>query len=207
MATKERAPRRDVAENRAALLAAARVELNRDPDVSLETIAATAGLSRRSVYGHFASRDELLQELIAQGAERIASTVSGLDDPDSRIGIARLGASLWNEVDSVRPMARLAVSGPYVAIVAGALRPMRAALVDTVAAGQRAGEIRTDLTSTQVARLIEGAALGVLDESIRTPFSAGEGARLVMLAGLGAAGLDWRSAGEIISRITQEASK
>jgi AcrR family transcriptional regulator len=198
--TKDRAPRRDATENRAALLTAARVELNRNPESSLETIAASAGLSRRAVYGHFASRVELLHELIVTGAERIASTVAGLDDPDSRVGIARLGASLWNEIDSVRPMARMALSGSYVPIVARALQPLRSALVDTVSAGQRAGELRNDLSALQVARLIEGAALSVLDESTRTPFSSDEGARLVMLAGLGAAGLDWRSAGEVIGK-------
>ena len=58
-----RAPRSDAAKNRAALLDAARSELNRDPDASLDTIAAAAGLSRRAVYGHFPSRDALIAEL------------------------------------------------------------------------------------------------------------------------------------------------
>ena len=58
-----RAPRSDAAKNRTALLDAARVELNRDPDASLDTIAAAARLSRRSVYGHFPSRDALIAEL------------------------------------------------------------------------------------------------------------------------------------------------
>lgn len=193
-----RAPRRDATENRLALLAAAKIELNQDPDASLEAIAARAGLSRRAVYGHFASRDELLSALILAGAERIGAAAQGLDHPDSRVAIARLGASLWAEVDSIRPMARLAVRGPFASAVASALAPLRGALVDTVAAGQRAGELRQDMTASQVARLIEGAALAVLDESTRTPFSADEGARLVVLAGLGAAGLHWRSAGDII---------
>ena len=77
-----------------------------------------------------------------------------------------------------------------------ALAPLRAALVATVARGQEAGELRRDLPATAVARLIEGAALAVLDEANRTPITADEGRRLVVLAGLGAAGLDWREAGE-----------
>ena len=63
--------RRDAVKNRAALLAAARVALNRDPESSLETIAAEAGLSRRAVYGHFPTRDDLLREVTAHGAARI----------------------------------------------------------------------------------------------------------------------------------------
>jgi len=199
MTTTTRAPRRDATENRASLLAAARVELNRDPGASLDTIAASAGLSRRAVYGHFASRDELLSELVTLGAQRIGSAViAGLDDPDARLAIARLGASLWAEVDSIRPMAQLAVRGPLAPTVARVLAPLRQALVDTVARGQREGTLRQDMTARQVARLIEGAALAVLDDSTRTAFATREGARLVILAGLSAAGLHWRSAGDII---------
>ena len=198
MTTTTRAPRRDAAENRVALLAAAKIELNQNPDASLEAIAARAGLSRRSVYGHFTSRDELLSELIVTGAKRIAGAVGGLGHPDSRAAIAALGTSLWAEVDHVRPMAQLAVRGPLMSAVGKALAPLRSALVDTVVRGQEAGELRRDLSATAVARLIEGAALAVLDEANRRPITAGEGRRLVVLAGLGAAGLDWREAGEYV---------
>lgn len=61
--TRTRAPRRDAASNREALLDAARAILNRDPEASLDTIAAAAGLTRRAVYGHFPSRNTLLAEL------------------------------------------------------------------------------------------------------------------------------------------------
>jgi AcrR family transcriptional regulator len=64
----ERAPRKDAAENREAILRAAALLLNDDPDASLEAIAAAAGLSRRALYGHFATRDDLLRELVVLGA-------------------------------------------------------------------------------------------------------------------------------------------
>ena len=77
-------PRRDAVENRAALLAAARVMLNRDPDSSLEAIAAEAGLSRRAVYGHFPTRDDLLREVASLGAERITAALADTADDDEK---------------------------------------------------------------------------------------------------------------------------
>ena len=68
-----RDPRRDATANREAILSAAAVALNEDIDASLETIAARAGLSRRAVYGHFATRDELLVEVFTRGARRLAA--------------------------------------------------------------------------------------------------------------------------------------
>ncbi|MES2169657.1 MAG: helix-turn-helix domain-containing protein, partial [Actinomycetota bacterium] len=110
--TSTRAPRRDATENRGALLDAARALLNRDPSASLEAIAAEAGLSRRSVYGHFANRDDLLSELVTLGSQRVAGTLDGVSHPDPVVRLALIGARLWREVESVRVMAVIAVRGP-----------------------------------------------------------------------------------------------
>ena len=69
-----RAPRRDATENRAALLDAAKTCLQHDPDASIETIAASAGLSRRAVYGHFPSRDDLVREARRLGVPVVVDT-------------------------------------------------------------------------------------------------------------------------------------
>ncbi|WIB36465.1 TetR/AcrR family transcriptional regulator [Curtobacterium sp. MCJR17_043] len=110
-----RAPRRDATENRAALVQAARTLLQADPDASLEAIAAHAGLSRRAVYGHFPSRDDLVREVVTGGAERILAAMpsraafAGLP-PASRL--AAIAVALWTEVSHVRSMAVIAVRGP-----------------------------------------------------------------------------------------------
>ena len=103
-------PRRDALENRAALLAAARVALNRDPDATLDAIATEAGLSRRSVYGHFATRDELVRELVAAGAARVAGALTGVGHPDPLVRLALVAARMWAEVADIRVMALFAVS-------------------------------------------------------------------------------------------------
>jgi AcrR family transcriptional regulator len=193
-----RAPRRDAAANREAILAAAGAALNEDIDASLETIAARAGLSRRAIYGHFSTRDELLIDVYTRGAARLAALLEPVSHPDSRVEIALLGATLWAEVEHIRVSAAMAVRGPHRALVGSAMDPARERLRATVARGREAGELRTDLELETVTRLIENAAVSVLDEATRSGLSPATGHRLVMLAGLGAAGLSWREADALI---------
>src|SRR4051794_8556280 len=194
-----RAPRRDATANREAILGAAAVALNEDIDASLESIAARAGLSRRAVYGHFATRDELLVEVFTRGARRLAALLDPVSHPDPLVEIALFGATLWAEVEHVRVSAALAVRGPHRAMVGTALDPARERLRETVRRGMESGRIRTDLDRETVTRLIENAAVSVLDEATRSRLTPEAGHRLVMLAGVGAAGMGWREAGELIA--------
>ena len=190
--------RRDAVENRAALLTAARAVLNRDPDASLEAIAAEAGLSRRSVYGHFPTRDDLLREVTALGAARITAALVGTADDDPVVELALIAARLWSEVDSIQVMAVFAVRGSLRGNIAEALAPLRAMVLFAVDRGQAAGSIRTDIDSRRLARLVEDSLLSVFDEATRSTLSPADGHRLVMLSVLGTLGLDWRSAGQLI---------
>lgn len=197
-ATPPRATRRDATANREAILTAAAAALNEDIDTSLEAIAARAGLSRRAVYGHFASRDELLIDVFTRGAARLAALLDPVSHPDARVEIALFGATLWAEVEHIRVSAALAVRGPHRELVGTALDPARERLRTTVQRGMADGTIRTDLDRETVTRLIENAAVSVLDEATRAALSPAAGHRLVMLAGLSAAGMGWREAGELI---------
>jgi len=194
--------RRDAVQNRAALIDAARVLLNRDPESSLEAIAAAAGLSRRSVYGHFANRDELLREITALGASRLAAALEDTHDDDPVIESALIAARLWREVDSIQVMAVIAVRGPLAANIAEHLRPLRDKVLRAIERGQRDGGVRTDIDAARLARLVEDALLSVFDESTREPLSHAEGHRLVMLSVLGVLGLDWREAGALIDSVS-----
>lgn len=193
-----RAPRRDAAENRVAILDAAISELNHDPDASLETIASAAGLSRRSIYGHFSTRDELVAELNDRGIARVTAALAPIRHSDARIALALVGARLWSEVEDVRVTAQLAIRGPRREIVGKGLEPVRRGVLDLVRQGVEAGQLRTDIEPGTLARLIEGAALSVLDEAVRADISRDEGHRLVMLVALSTAGLSWREAAELI---------
>jgi AcrR family transcriptional regulator len=191
-------PRRDALENRAALLAAARVVLNRDPEATLDAIATEAGLSRRSVYGHFATRDELLRELVTTGTARVAALLTSVEHADPLVRLALVAARMWAEVEHVRVTTLFAVRGPYQEVVARELAPLRSRLLAAVEEGAAAGRIRTDIPASTLARLVEAAAIAVLDEATRTAIPAPAGRRYVMLAVLSTAGLDAAAAGALI---------
>lgn len=196
-----RALRRDAAENREAILAAATTVLRADPEASLDAVAAAAGLSRRALYGHFASRDELLAELLARGGARVAAALDGVRDDDPRVHLALVGAALWNEVQQVRVLAQLAVHGPLEQTVATALAPVRASVRDAVGRGVATGAFRRDVPLHTLARLIEEAAISVLDEAVRTDLRDADARRLVMAMGLSVAGLSWLDAAAVIDHV------
>jgi len=196
--TSQRAPRRDAAENREALLAAARIVFNRDPAASLEAVAAEAGLSRRSVYGHFANRDDLLVELVTRGTRRVAAALESVTHPDPLVRLALIASSLWREVESVRVMAVVAVRGPLAHHTAVMLGAIRANVRSAISEGQADASMRADLPAERLARLVEDTALVVLEDSTEHPLSAREGDRLAMLMTLAVVGLGWREAGDFI---------
>ncbi|WP_144762189.1 TetR/AcrR family transcriptional regulator [Curtobacterium sp. 9128] len=192
-----RAPRRDATENRAALLDAAKTALQQDPDASIETIAAVAGLSRRAVYGHFPSRDDLVRAVVTAGATRIAAampTSADLADLPAAARIARLAVTLWSEVSHVRSMARIAVRSPFAESVAEVFAPLRAQVRDACAIGIAEGSMRADVDAATLGRLVEGACIAVLDEATRSATPDDDGRRMVVISALGMAGVDWRTA-------------
>lgn len=196
--TVTRPPRRDSADNREALLSAARLVFNRDPNASLETVATEAGLSRRSVYGHFANRDELLLELVTSGARRIAGALEGISHPDPLIRLALIASRLWREVESIRVMAVIAVRGPLASDTARFLEPIRRNVRAAVRDGQSAGTMRPDVAPERLARLVESTALVVLEEATRHPLGEREGHELVIVMTLGAVGLGWAASQNLI---------
>jgi len=197
--TSTRTPRRDATENRIALLDAAKSVLNSDPDASLEAIAAAAGLSRRSVYGHFVSRDDLIQTLVTAGAARVSSAVAPVTADEAPVAIALLAAELWAEVESVRVMAQFAIRGPFRFQIAEALVPLRTSLLQIIRRGIADESLRQDIDAETLAHLVEGSALSVLDEATANQLSKERGRDLVMLATLGTAGLSWREARKLIT--------
>jgi AcrR family transcriptional regulator len=201
--TATRAPRRDATENRSALLAAARAELNLDEDASLEAIAARAGLSRRAVYGHFATRDELVRELITLGSQRISAGVLQVHHDDPVVRLALIAARLWHEVEDVRVMAVFAVRGPLKQHTAAALQPVRESVQQAIAEGVAAGSVRSDIAVPRLARLVEDAALTALVEASRERIAASDVHRLAILLVLGTIGMSATDASAFIDSHTE----
>jgi AcrR family transcriptional regulator len=112
-----RAPRRDRARNREALLAAARgVLAEHGLGASLQQIARDAGVAIGTLYRHFPTRDDLLVAVFADKLATVASTgEQALADPDPWAGFTRFVGTLcalaaddlgFNELTSIDRPAR-----------------------------------------------------------------------------------------------------
>lgn len=191
-----RAPRRDAVENRLGILAAARSALALDPHASIDTIARSAGLSRRTLYGHFGDREALIRELIAHGAQRFNAIAASVADPDARIALARLAARLWLETAHVQVTAALALDEAHVSHTGDALAPLRRTVADLTRRGQDEGSFRTDIDAPTLASLIEQMARVVVSQ---TDASDPGASSVAVRAVLSIAGLSWREADDLLA--------
>lgn len=191
-----RRQRRDAAENRAGILAAATRALATDPHASVDQIARTAGLSRRALYGHFDDRTALVRELIAVGAQRFNVIAERIDDADPRIALARLTADLWREAALVQVAAAIALDETHVEETATALAPLRRVVAAIVRRGQDDDRLRTDIAAPTLARLVEETARTVV---IRTDPTSPATADIAVRAVLSIAGLSWRETDALLA--------
>ena len=90
-ASRERAVRSDSLRNRDAILEAAATCLEDNPRASLADIAQAAGVGRVTLYGHFASRQDLLVALVERTMDRIERELSGVD----------LSGTTWEALDAL----------------------------------------------------------------------------------------------------------
>ncbi|GAA2980145.1 AcrR family transcriptional regulator [Microbacterium terrae] len=191
-----RRPRRDALENRAGILAAARVALAHDPRASIDAIAREAGLTRRALYGHFDDRDALIRELIATGAARFNAIAGTIDHDDARVALARLAAALWREAAEVQVAAAIALDENHLESTGLALAPLRRRVAAIVRSGQDDGVLRTDVPAPTLARLVEETARTVIT---RMDASSPVASSLAVRAVLSIAGLGWRESEALLA--------
>ena len=103
--------RSDALANREALIEAGIRVFSDDPDAGLARVAEEAGVSRRTLYGHFRSRAELIEALAAHVAERLVALVAQVpDDPDPIVTLARTVRVIGRDLVTYRRLGRLALS-------------------------------------------------------------------------------------------------
>lgn len=164
--------RADAERNIAAILDAALVCFNRGPDVTMTEIAKAAGVGRVTLYGHFPSREAVIEALLARSlAEADAAFAEAdLEHGSATDALARLTHLPW-------------LLGRYSGLFAAGTRHLGPAHVRRlhdavferirrlVVRGQEEGEFRTDLPVEWLMACIYAlahAALTEIDEG-RTP--------------------------------------
>ena len=98
---RERAVRSDSLRNRDAILDAAAECLTANPSSTLSDIAHAASVARITLYGHFASRNELLTALLERSMVRVEAELGSVD----LSGVSMTLTPLWvvTEVPHRRP--------------------------------------------------------------------------------------------------------
>jgi AcrR family transcriptional regulator len=187
--------RRDAEVNRDSLLEAALRALLEDPDAGLDAVASAAGLSRRTVYGHFASREVLVAALADRAGEHVAAVVGrvragALPGEHPLTTLARLEVSLWRAIERYRLLGSLATRPEHRARVrhhTGELHELRSGLVE---AGRQRGDLTADRPVPVVVRLVGAVPFAVFDavlEGVLPPADAARADALTALAVAGAA--------------------
>jgi AcrR family transcriptional regulator len=145
--------------NRRSILDAAGEVLRRDPEATLDDVAARAGVVRRTVYGHFANRQALLVALVHAAAADFVEQVGEVDtaaaDPAAELAATVLRT--WSTARRNGPLVTLARQ-TMDAEVRAAMAPFAAVVTRLIAHGQRAGVFAGHVDAAVLAEVMEAGS-------------------------------------------------
>ncbi len=163
--TKALNQRADARRNRESIIDTAVRCLGRNPDVSVSEIATEAGVGRVTLYGHFATRDELVEAALIRALEQGDAALAQVDltgDPEQ--ALSRLIESSWELVERSRV---LLVAAQKV-LPPGRIRTLHAKpaerVLGLITRGQDEGVFRTDLPSTWLVNTLHHVMHGAAEE-------------------------------------------
>ncbi len=193
--------RRNSRSNRARILATAREELGRNPDVTLEELARAAGVVRRTLFGHFPGRAALLEALAEEAAETLRNAVeAGPESGESaERALARFVLRMWPVGDRYRMLLALTRRDLGSERLDEVLAPAREAATGILERGQRDGAFHSHLPpAVQSAGLM--AMIVALVESVNTGALEDDGHRIAT-ATLIAAGVPEDRASAVVEEV------
>lgn len=159
------AQRSDARSNRARILQVAQTVLADDPDASISDVAVAAGVVRRTVYSHFASREALIEGIAVEAAEQISAALARLpaDDESATTVFVRQTLALARVGDQYRLLLAVARTDLGHNGIRDLLSPMRASAAAVIRRGQREGVFSSYLPADVLIAAIEAIALSMLD--------------------------------------------
>ncbi|MFJ4003052.1 TetR/AcrR family transcriptional regulator [Streptomyces sp. NPDC090023] len=192
--------------NRRRILDVALAELLRDPDASMEQIARAAGVVRRTVYGHFPSREALIGTLVDEAVQVLTDAdLCALDDEAGPAeSVARSVLAVWEIADRYRLLIALAQRTVTVQGIRDRLAPLREEKTRILQRGLDEGVFSTPLPAAALAFVHEQLLFAVMEsvnEGLLPPEDAGHAAAVTALT---AAGVPVGRAAELVARAGRE---
>ena len=193
--------RRNARSNRARILATARQELGRNPDITLEELARASGVVRRTLFGHFPGRVALLEALAEEASEVLRGAVAvGVRPAESaERRLARLVLSMWPVGDRYRMLLALAQRDLSVERVAEVLKPARDEVTAILERGQQDGVFHAHLPSAVLSAGLEAMTVAFL-EAVNTGALEDDGTRVAVVT-LVAAGVPEKQARVVVDDV------
>ncbi|USQ86333.1 TetR family transcriptional regulator [Streptomyces phaeoluteigriseus] len=193
--------RRNSRSNRARILATARQELGRNPDVTLEELARASGVVRRTLFGHFPGRAALLEALAEEASEALRGAVAdgvGPEEPAEH-ALARFVIAIWPVGDRYRMLLALARRDLGMDRVAEILAPARDAVTAVLERGQRDGVFHGHVPPAVLSAGLEALTIALL-EGVNSGAWEDDGTRITV-ATLIAAGVPEERASAAVSDV------
>ncbi|EST33222.1 TetR/AcrR family transcriptional regulator [Streptomyces roseochromogenus] len=192
--------------NRRRILDVALAELLRDPDASMDQIARAAGVVRRTVYGHFPSREALISTLVDGAVEALADADArardGVTDPAE--SVARSVLAIWEIADRYRLLVALAQRTVTVQGIRERLAPLRANKAELLQQGLAAGVFSSPLPAPALAYVHEQLLFAVMEAVNDGLLAADEAGRSATVTVLTAAGMPASLASALVARVSAE---
>ncbi len=178
--TARRAQRADARRNVAAILDAATECLARDPEMSIAGIAAAAGVGRITLYGHFSTRAELVDAVLARTIQHADAILDATDTGgDPADALARLVAASWQIVYQFSNILLAAHRELPAERIRGVHDPVLRRVQSLIGSGQRAGAFRTDLPDHWLATTAFSLMHAAAEDAAAGRIKPGDAPRLI----------------------------
>ena len=177
---------RSVDDTRQRILDVALEVLGQNPDAGMGDIASAAGVVRRTVYGHFPTRADLVRTLAQRAVDEVAAVLD--EATTSGGGAERVWADfiarLWPVAHRYRVILALR-RGEFGQEIHALLGPVDTTLADLVQAGQDSEVFGRHLPADVLSQVAYAAVFAIADDHLATGTSDARAAILTSLLILG----------------------
>lgn len=169
-------------ETRARILDVALEVLGENPDAAMGDVAVAAGVVRRTVYGHFPSRLDLVRALTERAVAEMAGVLAGAGAAGEEADAAWAGfvARIWPVAHRYRALLALR-RGEYGAEIHGLLGPVDELLAGLVRRGQDGEVFARHLPAEILSQVAYGVVFAVADHELPAGARAATITSLLML--------------------------